>query len=145
MERIKRFCKNLHPTLKELFCGIFLWGLLLALVLVWFSDSKPAFLLSLLAGVLAAAGMAFHMCRFVEDSLELTQEDASKHMKKGVVLRTVAAMVLVVLAWRLHGDIIAVFLGLLTLKLGAYTQPLIHRLAGGKEDRKDATIMKERR
>ena len=66
-------------------------------------------------------------------------------MKKGVVLRTVAAMVLVVLVWRLHGDIIAVFLGLLTLKLGAYTQPLIHRLAGGKEDRKDATIMKERR
>lgn len=145
MERIKKFLGNLHPTLKELIGGILLWGLLLALALVWFADSKTAFFLSLFAGVLGAVGMAFHMCRFVEDSLELTQEDASKHMKKGVVLRTVAAMVLVVLVWRLHGDIIAVFLGLLTLKLGAYTQPLIHRLAGGKEDRKDATIMKERR
>ncbi|EET62606.1 hypothetical protein BRYFOR_05641 [Marvinbryantia formatexigens DSM 14469] len=130
MERIKRFCKNLHPTLKELLCGIFLWGLLLALVLVWFSDSKPAFLLSLFAGVLAAAGMAFHMCHFIEDSLELTQEDASRHMKKGTVLRIAAAMVLAVLVWLLDGDIVAVFLGLLTLKLGAYTQPLIHRLTG---------------
>ncbi len=130
MERFKRFLKNLHPTLKELICGVFLWGLLLGLGFVWLSDSKMGFLLSLSAGVLVAAGMAFHMCWFIGDSLELEQEDASKHMKKGTVLRMAAAMALVVLVWRLHGDIIAVFLGLLTLKLGAYTQPLTHRLAG---------------
>lgn len=134
MDRIKKFLGNLHPTLKEMSCGILLWGLLFALAFVWFSDSETAFLLSLFAGVLGAVGMAFHMCRFVEDSLELTQEDASKHMKKGVLLRTAAAMVLVVLVWRLHGDIIAVFLGLLTLKLGAYTQPLIHRLIGRRHN-----------
>lgn len=128
MERIKHFLRKLHPTLKEMICGILLWGLLFALAFVWFSDSEIVFLLSLFAGVLGAAGMAFHMCWFIEDSLELTQEDASRHMKKGAVLRIVAAMLLVVLVWWLHGDIIAIFLGLFTLKLGAYTQPLIHRL-----------------
>lgn len=130
MERFKHILKNLHPTLKELVCGVLLWGLLLGLAFVWFSDSEMIFLLSLSAGVLGAVGMAFHMCWFIGDSLELEQEDASKHMKKGAVLRMAAAMVLVVLVWRLHGDIIAVFLGLFTLKLGAYTQPLMHRLAG---------------
>ena len=54
MERIKKFLGNLHPTLKELTGGILLWGLLLALALVWFADSKTAFFLSLFAGVLGA-------------------------------------------------------------------------------------------
>lgn len=128
MDRMFNFFRRMNQTLKEIICGVLLWGIVFALVFVWFSESRAAFLLSLAAGVCGAVGMAVHMCCFIEDSLELTQDDAGKHMKKGTVLRMVAAMVLFTVVWRLHGNMIAVFLGLFTLKLGAYTQPLVHKL-----------------
>lgn len=129
MSRINDFLRKMNPVLKELICGIFLWGLAIALVSVWFASSRISFVLSLAAGALAAAGMAFHMYLFIEDSLELGQDDAVRHMRKGTVLRTLAALALFVLTWRLHGSILGMFLGMLTLKLGAYSQPLIHRAA----------------
>ena len=129
MNRISNYFGKMNHALKELLCGVFLWGIVLGLVFVWSFESRISFLGSLAAGVLAAAGMAFHMCLFIEDSLELTQDDAVKHMRKGTVLRTLAAMALFVLAWRQHGSVVAVFLGLFTLKLAAYTQPLIHKAA----------------
>lgn len=128
MNRIDNFLHKMNPTLKELISGIFLWGLVLAGLLVWGAESPAAFAASLTAGVLAAAGMAIHMCCYIEDSLELTQEDASKHMKKGTLLRILAAMGMFVLVWLLHGSVVGVFLGLLTLKLGAYIQPVIHKI-----------------
>lgn len=127
MSRGSELLGKMNPTLKELLIGIFVWGLLIGGIAVWFAASRISFVLSLAVGVAGAAGMALHMCSFIEDSLELAQKDAVRHMRKGTVLRTLAALVLFVLAWRLHGSVVGVFLGLLTLKLGAYSQPLVHR------------------
>ena len=127
MNRINDFLRGMNPTLRELICGIVLWGILFSLAFVWFADSRISFLLSLWAGNFLAAGMAVHMCVSIENSLDLASDDAVKHMRRGTALRMLAAMALFVLAWRLRGNVIAVFLGLITLKLGAYMQPLLHR------------------
>ena len=132
MNRINHFLQNMNPTLKELLLGIVLWGIIFSLVFVWFADLKVSFILSLWAGVGGAALMAVHMCSFIEDSLELTQDDAVKHMRKGTMIRILAVMVLFVLAWRLHGNMIGIFLGLFTLKLAAYIQPLLHKIRDRK-------------
>ena len=128
MNRIRDAIRKINPTLPELICGIFLWGIILSLALVWFMQSRISFVLSLAVGVVAAALMAVHMYIVIEDSLELTQDDAVKHMRKGTVLRILMMIILFVLTWRLHGNVIGMFLGLFTLKLGAYTQPLIHKV-----------------
>lgn len=129
MSRINKFLSAMHPTLKELLLGILLWGIVIGLATVWFASPRLPFVLSIAAGMLAAAGMAVHMCAFIEDALELPGEDAVKHMRKGAVLRTLAALALFVAAWRLGGNVVGIFLGLFTLKLGAYSQPLLHRAA----------------
>lgn len=126
MSRIINFWRKANPTLRELAAGAALWGIVLELVLVWFSKSRVSFTLSLAAGVAGAVLMAVHMYVVIEDSLELAQDDAVKHMRKGTALRIVSAMALFVLAWRLHGSVPGMFFGLATLKLGAYTQPFLH-------------------
>ena len=128
MSRSDSSSQGINPTLAEMMWGIALWSLLLCLAFVWFVDSRISFVLSIAAGALAAAGMAFHMYRSIEDSLDLSQDDAVKHMRRGTLLRTLAMMAMFVLIWRLHGSVVGVFLGMLTLKLCAYTQPLIHRV-----------------
>lgn len=122
------FARKVNPTLIEMMLGIALWGVVLVLVFCWFADSRVSFVLSLAAGALAAAGLAVHMYVSIEDSLELPQDDAVKHMRRGTFLRTFVMMAMFVLAWKLHGSVAGMFLGLLTLKLGAYTQPLVHRV-----------------
>ncbi|MDO4343956.1 MAG: hypothetical protein Q4C50_04040 [Eubacteriales bacterium] len=128
MNRKSNFLRNLEPTLKELMLGVFVWGVILGTVGVFFADAKISFVLGLAAGLAAAEGMALHMYHFIDRSLEMLQEDAGKHMAKGTIIRFACALALIALVWRLHGNVIAVFLGLLTLKLGAYTQPLMHKI-----------------
>lgn len=128
MNRKSKFFQTMHPTLKELLVGICVWGIIFGAVFIWFAQSRLSFFLSLLAGVFVAGAMAFHMLRFVEDSLELPQEDASKHMAKGAAIRMAVIIALVLVFVKLEGNVLALFLGLLTLKLGAYTQPLTHRI-----------------
>lgn len=128
MSRRNELFQNVNPTLKELLAGICVWGILFGVIFIWFAQSRLSFFLSLLAGVLAAGGMAVHMLYFVEGAIELPQEDASKHMAKGAAIRTVAVIVLVLIFVKMQGNVPALFLGLLTLKLGAYLQPLTHRI-----------------
>lgn len=123
----KRF-QTVNPTLKELLAGIFVWGILFGAVFIWFAQSRLSFFLSLLSGVFAAGGLAVHMFYFVEGALELPQEDASRHMVKGAAIRTAIIIALVLVFVKLKGNVLALFLGLLTLKLGAYTQPLMHKI-----------------
>lgn len=132
MSRVRDFLRKSSPTLRELLVGILLWGVVLSVTTVWFADPRIPFLLSLWAGDLAAAGMAVHMYIRIEDSLELPSDDAVKHMRKGTALRLAAAMLLFVLAWRLRGSVVGIFLGLITLKLGAYTQPAVHKVLNKK-------------
>lgn len=127
MSRINEFFNRGNRTLRELLMGIFLWGMLLNLFFMCAGSFRMPFFASLWAGVAGAALMAVHMDRFIRRSLELESDDAVKGMRKGTILRMAAAMALFVLAWRLHGDVPGVFLGLITLKLGAYTQPLMHK------------------
>lgn len=115
-------------ALKELILGTVLCGAVICLIAVWFADAKLTFLLSIAVGILGAVAMAAHMNRTIEYALELPEDSAGKYMRNQSVLRMVGAFALALAAYYLKGDIVAIFLGLLSLKPGAYVQPLIHRL-----------------
>lgn len=128
MRRIGERPGGVNSTLKELILGTVLWSAILGLALVWFAGSAAAFLFSLAAGMLTGVGMAVHMCRTIEESLDLPQKEAAKHMRVGTLLRMAAVLAVFFLVWRLHGSVPGAFLGVFSLKLGAYTQPLLHKL-----------------
>lgn len=115
-------------TLRELVLGTVLCGVIICLITVWFADAKLTFLISMAVGVLAAVAMAFHINRAIEYALEMPEDSAGKYMRNQSLLRMAGAFVLALAAYYLKGDIVAIFLGLLSLKPGAYVQPLIHRL-----------------
>lgn len=115
-------------VLKELILGTVLCGLVICLATVWFADAKLTFLLSIAVGILGAVAMAAHMNQTIGYALELPEDSAGKYMRNQSLLRMGGAFVLALAVYYLKGDIVAIFLGLLSLKPGAYVQPLIHRL-----------------
>lgn len=121
------FFHNMSQTLKELLIGISAWGVLLA-ILFLFGRQDIIFFVSLLVGILTAVCMAFHMNYFVETAIELDQKNAGKRMAKGAAIRTGAVILLLIATVMLDGNAVAVFFGLLTLKAGAYTQPITHKM-----------------
>lgn len=120
--------QNMNPTLKELILSILIWGVLLGAALIWLADSRISFIVGETVGILTAVFMACHMYRFIEHSLDMSEEDAPKYMAKGTVIRILVIVIAVLAVWKLGGNVIAVFIGVMALKLGAYTQPLLHRM-----------------
>lgn len=119
-----------HQTLTELILGTVLWGIVICLAGIWFVSDRVVWLLSMGAGVAGAAAMAAHMYRSIEYAMEMPGDSAGKYLRKQSLLRMGGAMVLALGAYYLKGNVVAIFLGLLALKPGAYVQPLLHRVLG---------------
>lgn len=128
MRTIRNLLRDASLTLKEMLVGILCWSLLIGLIFIWFVDSKLSFVFSLAAGTLAAAAMAFHINAAVETAVELPEGEAGRYMSRQAALRFALLIILVAAVYFLGGNVIAVFGGLLTLKFGAYVQPLVHRI-----------------
>jgi len=127
----KRFAA-LPSVLKELLLGILISGGIMQAVLMWFSSDKLLFTSGLWLGVLGAALMAVHMYQTLDEGLYMA--DAEKYIRRGYARRysmiIVCAMAVVYLG---IGNLLAFFLGLLTLKFGAYMQPMVHKILTKKK------------
>ena len=132
MSKENRQTQDSVQTLKELVLGTILWAVIICLVTVWFSESRLIFVVSMAAGAASAVAMAVHMHRSIEYAMEMPGDSAGKYLRKQSVLRMGGAVVLILLAYYLKGNIVAIFLGLLALKPGAYTQPLLHKFMKGR-------------
>ncbi len=119
---------EMNPTLRELILAILIWGVIFCLAFMWFASSKAAFAGGMAAGVVVAIFMALHMYRFIENAIDFPENDAMKYMAKGPVIRALVIILVVLATWKLGGNLIAIFLGIMTLKIGAYTQPLLHKI-----------------
>ncbi len=125
--------ENLEPkkdrTIIELAVGILVWGVIIwiAGLLLW--EDRAAFSIGLLAGVAVALFMAGHMYYGIKQAADMSEKDAEGYMKRMSLIRT---FVVLLVAAGIHflglGEAVAVFIGALTLKFGAYSQPLIHKL-----------------
>ena len=97
--------------------------------LVWFSDAKVFFSLGLWIGVGVAVFMAWHIRYSLEDALDMSEGDAPKHMYRMYGIRmAVVLVVFFITAYFEIGSMIGVLLGVMTLKVGAYMQPLLQKI-----------------
>lgn len=121
--------KRINLVSKELIIGILICGVVFQLAFMWLSDSKLLFTSGLWIGITISVCVALHMNWSIENALEMDEKSAVSHMRKTFLLRIIVIAGLFFGTYLLNlGDVVAVFLGLFGLKIGAYLQPLLHRV-----------------
>ena len=117
-------------TLKELLCGMCFYGVAAQVIcLIVDMDRLLYTSLGLWIGVGAAALMSIHMKRNIEDALDFDERGAVKHMRKGYVFRyALVALLFGVVIYMHIGNPITLLVGVMGLKIGAYIQPITHKV-----------------
>ena len=122
---------KMDETLKELLVGILLFELLAFGIVVWFVKSPVRFFIGLWAGAIVAGFAAVHMHWSIRKNLDSNagrESAANAYSVKSSMIRYAA--ILVVFAAFCVTDVaypLAVFLGIMGLKAGAYLQPFTHK------------------
>lgn len=113
---------------KDLIIGMVLLGLIVQIILFFF----PNLLYNssgLWIGVLVGIALSIHMRVSLETAVEQDEEGAVKYMRSRYLIRYVAAAVVLCAVLYLDlGNIITLLIGLMSFKLSAYAQPVIHKL-----------------
>ncbi len=124
--------RKIDRTLFELMTGIFLFGILCQITVVWLVQDKVGYSLGLWLGVLLAGASGFHMWWSLDRALDFEQEAAVKMMTKHNILRYLVIVVwLGIVMLGEFANPLAAFLGLMGLKVSAYLQPFTHKLCAG--------------
>lgn len=125
---IKTLLKE-NETLRELMLGILVFGILAEIVIMVISSRTAYNSLGLLCGILVSEFMAFHMAYTIEISILLPEKGAIAYMRKMMIIRyVVVCIVLGVIGVTNIANPITVIVGIFGLKMGAYMQPLTHKL-----------------
>ena len=123
--------EKMDETLKELLVGILLFEIIAILIGVWFVEAPLKYVLGVLAGMILAMFSAIHMQWSISRNLEYNMGDengANAYSVKNSMIRY--AVILIVFLIFCLTDVaypLAVFLGIMGLKAGAYLQPFTHK------------------
>lgn len=121
--------RQLNSALPGMLFVIFVAGVLLEMIFIWFVKDKAGFTLGLFIGVILAAVMALHMAYTLDAAINLGEGGAIKVMQKHNLLRYgVVVLVCGVVMVTKIANPLAVFLGIMTLKVAAYFEPFTHKL-----------------
>ena len=106
--------------------------MMVELIGVWFVKDRIAYSIGVWFGIAIAVGMAINLATVIFDSV--TMGDTA-HATRRIVTKSILRYVVVVILFVLFGyfqwgNLIAAFLGLLGLKIGAYLQPLWEKVKG---------------
>ena len=94
---------------------------------------KSAYYLGLGLGILVSVLMSISMYSTIEKSLRMDQKSAVNYTKRNSLFRLLLIIVVLLAAVYIHSiNIFTVVLGVLSLKLSAYLQPLTHKVFSKK-------------
>lgn len=114
-------------TFWDLIIGIGIYTVVTGILGVVISGNKAAFLGGLLYGALLSAGLALHMYRSLDKTLDFQPSEAEKRGRLMAMARMGIMAVGVGVAILLSSVLstVGVILGMMALKLSAYLQPFI--------------------
>ena len=126
-----------EKTLLELLLGIILLGIVIQIVCIFVSKNYLYDAIGLWSGIAVACFSAIHMKRSIEDALDLGEHQATKYVRFAYVKRMVIILLFMgVVLYFDAGNPILLLIAVFTLKIGAYLQPLTHKLILYLEQRK---------
>lgn len=121
------FLRQVDATVKELWIGIGIWGIVSELATVFFVKDRAASGFGILLGCLLAAAGVWHMWKVLDTALDLG-DGAQKYLTVRSWLRygvfVLVFGVLMVTEW---ANPLTAFLGLMGMKAAAYLQPVVHK------------------
>lgn len=126
----------MSAVLKELILGILICGLLFQLTLMWLAEDKLRYTTGLWLGVICSVLKAIHMEYCIRNALDRNEKGATSYTGLMYGVRMGFSLLLIGVTWYFNlGNIIALFLGMFTLKAGAFLQIPIHRIADKRSPR----------
>ncbi len=135
---MEKDAEKMDETLKELMTGALLFVLICLVAGVWFVASPLKYIWGLLIGLVLAEAAAWHMYYSIGRNMELNAGNngaanayavKSSMIRYGVILVVFLAVCLMDFAYPL-----AVFLGIMGLKAGAYMQPFTRKYLFRKKE-----------
>ena len=120
---------KIDATLFDLCLGIFLYGVICQIVILFFSR-KPEYSIGLWIGVFLAIAGSVHMWWTIDKSLDMASKDAGKTVGTQYLLRyfiLVAAMALLAVSG--FANPFLAFLGYMGMKVSAYMQPFTRKIS----------------
>lgn len=133
--------RKIDPTLFELCLGIFLYGVIFEIVLLFFSQD-PAYSLGLWIGVILAEAGSVHMWWSLDRGLDMEEKDAVKSMSTNNIIRyLILVIVVAVLIYMKFANPIFTFCGYMGMKISAYFNPVIHRICVKKTEKPPEDIV----
>lgn len=121
--------KKIDPTLFELCLGIFLYGIIFQVVLLFFSR-EISYSLGLWIGVALAAVGAVHMWWSIDKGMEQAAKQAAKTVGTNNLIRyLVLVIVMFVLVYTDFANPIFMFCGYMGMKISAYLNPWLHKVS----------------
>lgn len=126
--------RNINKTVWELLFGILVSGLILEIIGVMLVRDKLYYSAGVGIGVILAVFMTFSISSSVEQAVDRGEGGARAKMISSYAVRTGVVLAVLILAsvfrW---GHPVGLLLGIMTLKVAAYLQPVTHKIfSGGK-------------
>ncbi len=120
---------QVKETIIGFLIGIGIYAVLIELVGFFFSEDLFSYTLGLLFGVGVAIFLIIHMAKTLDRALDLPQEQAVKYTRRQSFLRLAVMLAAMVIALMVEQfNFIAVILGMLGLKMGAFIAPKLLKL-----------------
>lgn len=128
MNRIKIILST-NRTLHEMLIGVAFCNVVLLCIGLVFCKDKGSAVIGLICGMLTACFYTIHMAITIDDAFDLDAKGAMAQMRKQMMIRYVVVCVVVALVsyFEIGNPILCIF-AILTTKLGAYLQPVVHKI-----------------
>lgn len=139
--------RRINQALPELLLGIVLYGVLIQIAGVWFVEDKVQYSVGLWAGIILATGLAVNMAVVILDTVEAMAEKRSyRKASLYAVLRYLAVVLGVIVVWYFElGNVLAMFAGVMGLKVSAYLQPVTHKFMIAMQEKSACSHENKRR
>lgn len=118
-----------NTTLRELIAGAIVYCIIWEIPLLILTERKLYHSLGLLVGLVACIFIAIHMAESIDVAVGLNEKGARAYIQKKASIRylIVCAAVVITEVSGL-GNPLTFFAGIMGLKIGAYLQPLTHKV-----------------
>lgn len=145
MNQTNNMLKRLNDALPGLVLGILVYGVLVELIGVWFVSDKLRFSTGLAIGIALACGMAINIAVVLRDAVDIYGESQAraKIIAKSILRYVVVVIVFFVMMKCNIGNLFSAFIGVLGLKVSAYSQPFAHKLITKLQGRGDVSSNSE--
>lgn len=120
---------KIDATLFDLCLGIFLYGVICQIILLFFSR-RPEYSIGLWIGAVLAVVGSVHMWWTLERSLEMASKDATKTVGTQYLVRyLIIVIAMALLAISGFANPLFAFLGYMGMKVSAYMQPFTRKIS----------------